>query len=138
MTLSRSLPTRPILAVLLGAAFVMVPAGIIYSASFIALNAILPAAEFTQASPSEGALAWRIISCLLCAVVAGCLSQTLSKDRSSFAVGALAGVCLLCGLLGIHSSGLYHDANTPMRLILAIVLAVVIYASGRITALRTT
>ena len=137
MTMLRSLPFRPVLAVLLGATLVMVPGGIIYSFSFIALNALVPALGFTQASTSAIAVAWRILVCLLCAAAAGYLTQTMSKERASYSVGILASACLLCGLMDFHSSGLYNYASTSMRLVLATSLAIVIYASGRLTAFKT-
>ena len=127
---------RAVLSVLVGFALVMIPAGALYSLTFIALDALFPDVGFTQASHSTAAVAWRILTCLLCAAAAGSVTQKLSKQ--SRATAALACVCLLCGIMGVDNSGLYHDTTTAVRLILASALALTIYASGRCTCLKGT
>jgi hypothetical protein len=127
---SVSLVLRSLSALLIGLALVMVPAGVIYSASFLTLGALFPAGGFSQASNGLGAVAWRILCCLACAGVAGWLTQMLSKERVPFSLGVLSAVPTILTLMGINTSHLVGGLSANGQIIVSLVLGVVIFASG--------
>jgi hypothetical protein len=128
---SISLHPRSVLALLIGMTLVIVPAGIIYSASFLTLGALFPAAGFRQSSHGLGAVTWRILCCLACAAAGGYFTQAFSRERRSFTLGILSGVCVVLGLMGIPTSNLLAGHGPFARIALSFILGVVIYASGR-------
>src|SRR5580704_13878634 len=99
--LRRAFGIRSLCAVLIGMALVMIPAGIIYSTSFLALSALFPAAGFNQSSHGLGAETWRILCCLGCAAVAGYFTQTFSRERLPLSLGILPGSATVFGAMGI-------------------------------------
>jgi len=128
---SISLNLRSVAAVLIGVAIVIVPAGILYSASFLTLGALFPAAGFRQSSHALGAVAWRMVCCLGFAALAGYFTQAFSRERASFSVGILSGLCAVLGLMGIPTSNLLAGHGAIARIVFSVILGVVIYASGR-------
>jgi hypothetical protein len=123
---------RSLVALVIGLTFVMVPAGIIYSASFLILDILFPAAGFNQSSHSLGAVAWRIVCCLVCAGVAGYATQMFSRERVPVSLGILAGTSMVCGLMGFHTSNLTRGLALPGTITVSVLLGTIIYASGRI------
>ena len=115
---------RSISGLFVGAALVMIPGGVLYSLLSLAFG-------FNQQSHSRGTITLRIAICLLCGALAGFVTQRISREALPLSVTFLAFACLIAGLLNFDTSGLYHDATTIGRAILALALAVIVYGAGR-------